>query len=331
VNNDGHPDIYVCRIALPNQLFMNQGNGTFVEEAGARGLAVTDASGMAAFHDYDRDGWLDVYLQTNMLDFAANPKGQRDFLFHNNGDGTFSDVTNAAGISGETAGHSATWWDYNNDGWPDIYVANDFATPDNLYRNNKDGTFSDVINEVVPRSPYYSMGSDLGDVNNDGLIDLLVADMAATSPEKDRRSMAGSRSRGQVNPENPDEAPQYMRNALYLNTDTGFVLEGARLAGLAATDWTWSVRMEDLDNDGLIDVHVTNGMNREYHGTDLLEKIMVTEDRSAPVRIMRDSPVLNETNLAFKNLGDLRFENVGPPWGLDQIGESIGAAFGDLD
>ena len=331
VNNDGLLDLYVCRFAAPNLLYINLGDGRFREEGEARGLAVSDASGMGAFHDFDRDGWLDLYLQTNMLDFTASPGGQRDYLFRNRGDGTFEDVTEAAGISGSTAGHSATWWDFDNDGWPDIYVANDFATPDTLYRNNRDGTFTDVLNEVVPHTPYYSMGADLGDVNNDGWIDLLVADMAATTHEKDQRSMAGSRARGQMEPGDARTAPQYMRNVLFLNTNAGVVLEAAQMAGVDATDWTWSPRFEDFDNDGRIDLHVTNGMIREFHGSDLLEKIMVSEDPAAPVRIMRESPVLQEANLAFRNVGDLTFEDVGESWGLDQNGVSFGSATGDFD
>ena len=121
VNNDGLLDIYICRYEAHNLLFINQGNGTFKEESEARGLAVKDASGMGAFCDYDRDGWLDVYVQTNMLDSAAHPSGQRGYLFHNNGNGTFTDVTARAGIGGESLSHSATWWDYDNDGWPDLY------------------------------------------------------------------------------------------------------------------------------------------------------------------------------------------------------------------
>ena len=144
---------------------------------------------MAAFCDYDRDGFLDVFIQTNILD-ASHPNGQRDYLFHNNGDGTFTDVTERAGISGEAQGHSAVWWDYDGDGWPDLYVANDFAMPDKLYRNNRDGTFTDAIDSVVPHTTYSSMGSDLGDVNNDGLIDLFVAEMAPTTHQKDQRGMA---------------------------------------------------------------------------------------------------------------------------------------------
>jgi hypothetical protein len=331
VNNDGWLDIYVCRFGAPNLLYINQGNGTFKEEAAARGLAVVDASGMAAFCDYDRDGWLDVYILTNMLDAATHPNGQRGYLFHNNRDGTFTNVTERAGITGESLSHSATWWDYDNDGWPDLYVANDYAAPDRLYHNNRDGTFTDTINQVVPHMPYYAMGADLGDVDNDGLIDFFVADMAATTHEKDQRGMAHSRVQAQLPPSDPQAAPQLMHNALFLNTGTGHCLEAAYLAGLAATDWTWSVRFEDLDNDGRLDLHVTNGMTREYHSVDLLERIMAAEGPLDSRRIVRASPKLAERHLAFRNLGGLQFADVSAAWGLDQRGVSFGAAFGDLD
>jgi hypothetical protein len=330
VDNDGRLDLYVCRFNAPNLLYMNQGDGTFKEEAKARGLAVKDASVMAAFCDYDRDGFLDVFLQTNMLDPAAHPRGQRDYLFHNNGDGTFSDVTDRAGINGEAQGHSAVWWDYDGDGWPDLYVANDFAAPDKLYRNNRDGTFTDVIDSVVPHMPFSSMGSDLGDVNNDGIMDLFVADMAATTHQKDQRTMAQARGFNVDPPEHAGGAPQYPRNALYLNTGTGRCMEGAFLAGISATDWTWSVRLEDLDNDGRLDLFVTNGMHREVTNVDLMMRIALAETPDDKVRVERASPVLAEQHLAYRNLGDLRFQDVSAEWGLNQKGVSFGAAFGDL-
>jgi hypothetical protein len=330
VNNDGLLDIYVCRFNAPNLLYINQGDGTFKEEAASRGLAVKDACVMAAFCDYDRDGHLDVFIQTNILNADEHPGGQRDYLFHNNGDGTFTDVSEKAGIAGEAQGHSAIWWDYDGDGWPDLYVANDFAAPDKLYHNNRDGTFTDVIDSVVPHMPYSSMGSDLGDVNNDGLIDMFVADMAATTHQKDQRTVAVMRSFITEQPDGSATAPQVMRNALYLNTGTGRMLEAACLAGLSATDWTWSVRLEDMDNDGRLDLFVTNGMNRETHNADLTARKELAESADEKVRIEKASPVLNEQHLAYRNLGDLRFEDVSAAWGLNQKGVSFGAAFADL-
>ncbi len=332
VNNDGRLDIYVCRYNAPNLLYINQGDGTFKEEAHAYGLDVSDASVMAAFGDYDRDGWLDVFIQTNVLDAAAHPEGQRDHLFHNNRDGTFTNVTDRAGVAPEpTHGNSAVWWDFDDDGWPDLYVANDFAVPDALYRNNRDGTFTNVIARVVPHAPYSSMGSDLGDVDNDGRPDLLVADMAATDHVEDQRAMAESRARMRVPEEGADEVRQFPASALYLNTGTGRCLEAARLAGLDATDWTWSPRWEDLDNDGRLDLTVTNGMYREIHNQDLITRRIQAGSVAAGGQIVRASPVFAETHLAFRNLGGLRFENVSGAWGLDQKGVSFGSAFGDLD
>ncbi len=330
VDNNGLLDLYVCRYGAPNLLYINQGDGTFKEEARARGLAVTDASVMAAFCDYDRDGFLDVFIQTNILD-ASHPNGQRDYLFHNNGDGTFTDVTDRAGISGEAQGHSAVWWDYDGDGWPDLYVANDFAVPDKLYHNHRDGTFTDTIDSVVPHTTYSSMGSDLGDVNNDGLIDLFVAEMAPTTHQKDQRTIALMRGMLTDPPENSAAAPQYMRNALFINTGKGRCLEAACLAGLSATDWTWSPRLEDLDNDGRLDLFVTNGMNRELHNADLNTRKELAETVGEKMRIDKASPMLVEQHLAFRNMGDLRFEDVSAAWGLNQKGISFGSAFGDLD
>jgi enediyne biosynthesis protein E4 len=330
INNNGLLDIYVCRFNAPNLLYINQGDGTFKEMARAYGLDVNDASSMAAFGDYDRDGWLDVFIQTNILSYPRHPDGQRNYLFHNNRNGTFTDVTQRAGITGEAHGHSSVWWDPGNDGWPDLYVANDFAAPDVLYRNNRDGTFTNILDQAVPHTPFSSMGSDLGDLTNDGMIDLFVTDMAATTHEKDQRGMADSRSRTTEDDAHPDRAPQYERNALYVNTGTGRFLEAAYLAGLASTDWTWSPRLEDLDNDGRLDLYVTNGMERESTNTDLIALQSESDTAAERIRVMHDSPVLAETHLAFRNLGDLQFENIGAAWGLDQKGVSFGTAFGDL-
>ena len=331
VNNDGLLDLYVCRFDAHNLLYINQGDGTFKEMAGSYGVDVKDASVMASFCDYDRDGYLDLYVSTNILDPVKHPKGQRGYLFHNNGNGTFTNVTDRAGILGESQSHSATWWDYDGDGWPDLYVANDFSIPDVLYRNNHDGTFTNVIDQVIPVMAFQAMGADLGDFNNDGLVDFFVADMARTTHEREQQTIADTRAQMRVGAETSDKAPQTMRNTLYLNTGLGRCLEVAQLAGLGATDWTWSVRAEDLDDDGLLDLHVTNGMVRDYDSFDLRARTMRAEDSSERVRIVRSSPIAADRHLAFRNRGDLVFEDVSAAWGLDQRGVAFGAAFGDLD
>jgi hypothetical protein len=330
VNNDGRLDLYVCRFDAPNLLYLNQGDGTFREGAHAAGLDVRDASVMAAFCDYDRDGWLDVYVATNMLSDADGPRGRRGYMFRNNGDGTFANVTDRAGIVGEARSHSATWWDYDDDGWPDLYVAYDYGAPDTLYHNNRDGTFADTAGKFLPHTSFSSMGADYGDVNNDGLMDFFVADMATNSHERDQHMIADARSRREDPPDGAPGALKYHRNALLLATGTGYCQEGAFLAGVAATDWTWSVRLEDLDNDGRVDVHVTNGFPRDP-GTDVVRRQMGAESSAERVKIMYDSPVRAERNIALRNRGELQFEDVGAAWGLDQPGVSLGAALGDLD
>jgi enediyne biosynthesis protein E4 len=330
VNNDGLPDIYVCRNAAPNLLFVNQGDGTFREEGEKRGLNVVDGSVVGAFADYDRDGWLDVLVLTNQID-GTEPQGRPDRLFRNKGAGYFEEVTSRSGIQGPTFGHAATWFDYNGDGWPDLYVCNDFAGPDHLYRNNRDGTFTNVLDDVVPHTPYSSMGADAADINNDGHIDLLVSDMAPTTREKDRRGLAASRNDVVLMGTNQRSAPQYMRNALLLNTGRGVFQEGACWAGLEATDWTWSVRFEDFDQDGWVDLHVTNGMVREANNSDVLTRMMRALSDEERIRAMKNSPILAEANLAYRNDPQNGFVPVTAAWGLGEVGVSFGAATADFD
>ena len=326
IDNSGRLDIYVCRYNAPNLLYINQGDGTFKEMAHAYGLDVADSSVMAAFGDYDRDGHLDLYITTNLLNITTHPAGQRGYLFHNNRNHSFTNTTESGGIFGESQSHSATWWDYDNDGWPDLYVANDYGYPDRLYHNNRDGTFSERLMQVLPHTSFSSMGSDLGDVRNDGHIDFFVADMAATTHARDQHLVAYARGRIE---ELAGTAPKYNRNALLLNTGTGSFQEASILAGVAATDWTWSVRLEDLDNDGRLDLFVTNGFIRDA-GSDVAERMMRAENPAERVKVMFMSPTQPETHLAFRNRGDLEFENASRDWGVDKKGISFGAALGDL-
>ncbi|MDQ8185655.1 FG-GAP-like repeat-containing protein [Pelagicoccus sp. SDUM812002] len=329
IDNDGDLDLYVCRTYAANLLYVNQGDGIFVEAAEPAGLGIVDASVMAAFGDYDRDGWLDVYLQTNLLDIKVAPHGQSDRLFRNRGDGTFEEVTDAAGIIGASQGHASIWWDPDQDGWQDLYVGNDFATPDQLYFNRRGSGFTDVVDLVAPYFPYFAMGMDVGDVNNDGKLDLLVSDMLPASREQYVSGMLNMQAKTAADVPS-HAAAQYMRNVLYLNTGTSRLQEAAILAGISATDWTWSVRFEDLDEDGRVDLHVTNGMFRDFMDADFLARVNKLNVAKRK-QLVRTAPELREKNLAFRNGGDLQFQSVGARWGLDHAGISFGTSFGDLD
>ncbi|RKY17683.1 MAG: RNA-binding protein, partial [Planctomycetota bacterium] len=362
LDGDGDLDLYVCGYDTPNRLYWNQGDGRFEEGAAAAGLAFHGASIMLALADYDLDGDLDGFLLTNsfvppqqqpeslpvvdgrvrvpeqrreLADVLTRPDGsttlitagQYDHLYRNEGEGRFSDVSSQAGISGNHFGLSATWWDPDVDGWPDLYVSNDFFGPDKLYQNQGDGSFVDVAPTALPHTPWFSMGSDAGDVDGDGLMDLLASDMAGSTHARRMATMVDlPETRWFLEASLPR---QMVRNALYINTGTERFAEAAMTAGLAHSDWTWSTLFGDLDNDGLLDLFVSNGMSRDFFSYDMQAGAAGHE------RIMRDywvhQPKLAEANLAFRNQGALSFASVGPEWGLDHVAASFGAALCDLD
>jgi hypothetical protein len=331
INQDGWPDLYVCRFDAPNLLFVNNQDGTFTERAHEYGLDIKDASVEATFADYDGDGYLDCFLLTNVLDFAKAPTGRRNYLLHNNGNGTFTDVSKKAGIWGTTQGHTAIWFDANQDGWPDLYVANDFETPDRFYLNNGDGTFTDVVDERLPHVTYFSMGADSGDLNNDGLIDFMVTDMRDHTRDKFMTGLEEA-GRGLWEMERvPELIPQYMWNAAYLNTGTDRYQEIAHLIGVDATGWTWAVRLADLDCSGREDIFFTGGMIRDFTNPDLIDKQNVAPNLNARASVWKNSPPRVEHTLAYRNLGNLKFEDVSAQWGLDRLGVSFGCALADLD
>lgn len=331
INQDGWTDLYLSRYDQPNQLFVNRGDGTFAECAHAYGLDIRDASVHATFADYDRDGDLDCYLVTNVLDFSKSPLGRRDLLLRNEGAKGFRDVTDAAGIWGLTQGHTAIWFDANHDGWPDLYVANDFETPDRFYLNRGDGTFVDVVDERLPHVTYFSMGADSGDLDGDGRVDFVITDMRDRTH---RGFLAGMEEigRGLWETERTSRLiPQYMWNAVYLNTGTDRFAEAAHLMGVEATGWTWSVRAADLDEDGRLDLFFTAGMVRNFVDADLIDRQNVAPNLAARAAVWRGAPPRRETTLAFQNQGSLAFADVSGDWGLDERSVSFGCATADLD
>jgi hypothetical protein len=363
IDGDGDADLIVCGYETPLRLYVNQGDGTFRENAAAAGLSFAGAAIQFALADYDLDGDLDGYLLTNRYDsrdlpaepsanleayravVAAHPElyqmmtkpdgteivvraAQFDRLYRNDGTGRFTDVTAEAGIFGNDYGLSATWWDHDGDGLPDLYVANDFYGPDRLYHNMGDGTFRDVAREVLPHTPWYSMGSDTADVNNDGRLDFMATDMSGQGHYKQKVAMGDMADSGWFL--SAAVPRQYMRNALYVNTGTYRFMEAAFMAGMDSSNWTWSIRFADLDEDGWQDTFITNGMTRDYFNSDLRNIV-----RKLPAReqdpYWETTPELREPNLAFRNHGDLLFEDVSAAWGLDLVAVSFGAVVGDLD
>jgi len=365
-DGDGDLDLYVCNYDAPNQLFVNDGTGTrFTDEAEARGLAMIDASLTPSFVDHDRDGDLDLFVvtyryyrpggrpaktpivmrngrpkilagfekyydlrQVGPSNWTVDTCGRPDRLFRNDGSGRFTDVSESAGITEKGHGLSATWWDHDRDGWPDLYVANDFTDPEHLYHNNGDGTFTDVLEQAMPYTSWSSMGADCADLNNDGLLDLFVADMAATTHYKSKVTMGDMGDRRWFL-ENAWPR-QIMRNNLFLNTGTPRFMEAAFLCGLAGTDWSWAVKLADLDNDSRVDVFITNGASRMITDADITVTPQMLVGKTE-WELWKEQPTMKEVNLAFRNKGNLQFEQTAKSWGLAHEGMSYAAAYGDLD
>jgi len=356
INADGYLDIYVCNSgdvsgdSKQNELFINQKDNTFKEEAAAYGLADKGFSTHASFFDYDKDGDLDVYLLNNSyqaigsFDLRRNERPKRDVLggdkLLENQDGIFVDVSEKAGIYGSVIGFGlgVTVGDVNNDGWEDIYVSNDFFERDYLYINNRDGSFKETLTASINSISGASMGADMADINNDQKADIFVTEMLPSNYE---------RLKSVTTFENWDKYTynvkngyyhQYTRNTLQLNNGDNTFSEIGRLAGVEASDWSWGALFFDMDNDGLKDLFIANGIYRDLTDQDYLQYVssdevinsIVTNNQVDYARLIDIIPSNPIENQAYKNLGDLKF-NRDAALGLETKGFSNGAAYGDLD
>lgn len=371
INNDGYDDIYICTYGKnlltrsKNLLFINQHDLTFKEQAADYGLADTGYSSQAVFFDYDRDGDLDMYLANysfNNSNVTANyivprdssgKSAANDKLYRNDGDSlslnhpVFTDVSIQAGIKEDGYGLGVSVSDFNNDGWPDIYVANDFVSNDNLWLNNKNGTFTNCINKALRHQSYSSMGVDAGDLNNDGLSDIVTLDMLPEYNERKKTSYSFMNYERYQSERVRGYEPEFMRNMLQLNNGTRnqgnvslpFFSEIGQLAGISQTDWSWSVLLADFNNDGWKDMHITNGVGRDFINADFLEfsfeALNTIEDRKEKQKILREKlarlkPV-SLSNYLYINDGDYFFKDSSEQAGIDEPSLSNGAAYVDLD
>ncbi|RIW18786.1 hypothetical protein D0X99_03635 [Algoriphagus lacus] len=363
VNGDGLLDIYVCKSGPSggekrhNELFINSGNLTFSEKSNEFGLAETGLSQHAVFFDLDKDGDLDMYLLSNSgrsVGIYDLREGQREIrdpeggnkLFRNDGD-RFIDISEQAGIYGSAIGYGlgVTVADLNRDNWPDLYVSNDFFERDYLYLNNQDGTFSEILPDVLPEISMGSMGADIADLDNDTRPDIFVTEMLPHDLARVKTKTPFEDWDKYQKNVNAGYHHQFTRNTLQRNlgfrpgTDTPVFTEIARLAGVEATDWSWGALIFDADNDGMKDIFVANGIVKDLTDFDFVdfyannqENVEAFRKDSVLVTKMIDAfPSIPQQNFLFKNGGNWKFENQAGNLGLDQLTFSTGSAYGDLD
>ncbi len=365
INNDGFQDLYVCTTIKSNPqqrrnlLYINQGKQQdgiprFKEAAAEYGLADTSFSVNAAFFDYDNDGDLDMYLVTTKLakrtSTSFTPKDtsttDMDKLYRNDWNAqlnhpVFTDVSKAAGIDHHGFGLGVAIADINKDGWKDVYVTNDFFGSDHLYINNQNGTFTEQVRDYLKHTSRNAMGNDIADINNDGLADIFTVDMDPEDNYRKKKNMSGNNYYEYQNMIYENIMLQYVRNTVQLNmgntvgsndtishpvfADVGFY------TGMAETDWSWNPSIADFDNDGNRDVVVTNGYPRDVTDHDFIAFRNMSAGIASKQQLTNEMPVIKIPNYAFKNEGNLKFENTTKQWGLDQPSFSNGAVAVDLD
>jgi hypothetical protein len=366
INQDGLLDIYVCNAGMmegnnhDNDLYINNGDLTFTEQAEQYNLAKSGFTIHASFFDYDKDGDLDAYIlnnsniPVNSLGYAEQRekraedwenvpeifRGLGDMLLRND-NGKFVNVSEESGIFGSLIGFGlgVLISDVNGDLYPDIYVTNDFYERDYLYINNQDGTFAESVKELTSHMSLSAMGVDMADINNDGNIDIFTTDML---PEEDSRVKSVMEFEGYnifKLKQSKDFHQQYIQNSLQLNNGNNTFSEIAFFSDVAKTDWSWASLLFDMDNDGYKDIFVANGINHDltdldfmdFFANDILQNMALTGEKKAIDSIINKMPIKPQPNYAFKNNGDITFSNANKDWGFEIPSLSNGAAYGDLD
>ncbi|MBK8340075.1 MAG: VCBS repeat-containing protein [Flavobacteriales bacterium] len=352
INGDGHLDLYICcsgpvdRYRLRDRVYINDGKGTFTERGEELGITESGYNTMAYFYDLDQDNDLDLFLLGHRIDFKefaqvntiiANEKSQStDRLYVNDGTGHFTERTAAMGLLTHNWGLSACIGDLTGDGRPDIFAANDFVQPDNLFVQEAGGKFRDQVKDRLGHISYFSMGSDLADFNNDGRNDLYVVDMTPPDHLRSKQNMASMRPKDFDLMASQGWHAQYMTNQLHMANGNGTFSEIAHIAGVDRTDWSWAALFVDLDNDGWKDLLVTNGLWQDISNNDFETTVKGLEKQHPGQRVTYEEiqPLMPQTplpNYLFRNQGDLTFSKAMEEWGYDHKSASTGASYADLD
>lgn len=358
INGDGFLDLYVAKSGKPggknrhNELFINQGNTSFIEKSKAYGLDVEGLSVHAAFLDYDKDGDLDCYVLNNSIRSVGGYdliEGQRDLpdpndngnKFFENRDGFFVDVTEAIGMYNSAIGFGLgiTVSDFNNDQWPDLFISNDFFEKDYLYLNDQGKGFTEASDDYFGSLSMGSMGADAADLDNDLQPDLLVTEMLPTSLERKKTKAKYDSWDKYSLMQKRGYAHQVPRNVLQRNMGGKGFFEVGRKSGVAATEWSWASLMFDMNNDGLRDIFIANGINKDLLDRDYLAymaneqqvRMLMRQKEEVIKKLIDIMPSQAIENVAYENKGDFTFENSTQAWGLNQPSFSNGNAYGDLD
>jgi hypothetical protein len=359
INNDGLPDIYVCnggptknKEELKNHMFINNGDGTFTDKAEEMGIAGSHRSTMAVFFDANNNGLLDLYVINyadmvfRITDEDKNPEfypqssyyDNSSMFYRNNGNGTFTESTEAAGLLKPSFGLGVIASDFNGDGLIDLYVSNDYLVPNFLFVNNGDGTFTDQIKDRLYHCSHFSMGVDYTDINNDGLMDIMEVDMMPEDHYLSKTFMRPMNTKLFFDVVALGVIPQYMFNSLHLQQGFGLYTNIAQMAGVGKTDWSWAPLMADFNNNGWKDILVTNGFRRNLKNNDHIDQNQESligwarrGELDSAFQFLMQYPGYPLVNYIFENNKDLTFGNVSEKWGVNLPSYSNGAAFADLD